>query len=741
MSPATTAPSKPAPRTDSAPRRSRGLLAVIIATIVAFASSLAAGFVWDDLPLVRDNPRLLQSGALMHGFRSHVWDVGSQRASDSARFYRPLVSVFFVTLRRTAGLAAWPYHLAVLGLHLVAIVLCARLLRRVVGPHALAVTAGTTLFALHATRSDSVTWISGVPDVLAAIPALVALTLASSPRAPDARSTERPATNALLIAACTALGLLAKEAILSLPLAIALIAFVSREERSRGRAAALYGCSSGVVVMLYLVARVVWLPLGTGAQSPPFTSHVLLSLESLGRYVGALVWPLPLTFLPTTLTITDGAIRVAWPWSALGLLTVVALLALVARAVRTRRLTLEAAGIFITVALLAPVLNIVWIGYPYLVANRFLYVPIVGIAVAVAALVARMVPDAGSNGIDRTALEVRARRVGLIVVGFALIHGASIAVRALDFRSEYAFWASEVEMHPDVPLALGGLAAAEEQAGRPGRAFLLRRRAYELKSRRYGFADASAQAEMLFELVRTGAGTYPDDAVGPLEDVVRLSRDVLANRAGTSSAQVHGVAVTVQTGQLDRYLRTDAASVLDTLALTLSRLGRHDEAMREAHRAMARCGDRCANDSRTLAVVSARAGRWRESLDALAIAERTGIASEYAPLRATLERGARLAPDDAQGRARAQLDLGAPGLALAALAGAPPTPERARLVGEALLVEGHAQSARRWLERAGAISETDARRLREIAILASADTEGLPDAPSQLAPPPWTSPE
>lgn len=85
-----------------------------------------------------------------------------------ARYYRPVFTLYLVAGRALFGLNAWAWHLASILCHLGAAAALWFLLRRLSG-RALVATIGALLFAVHPTRIESVAWISGVTDPLAAV--------------------------------------------------------------------------------------------------------------------------------------------------------------------------------------------------------------------------------------------------------------------------------------------------------------------------------------------------------------------------------------------------------------------------------------------------------------------------------------------------------------------------------------------------------------------------------------------
>ena len=124
---------------------------------------------------VPDCPIALVHGwrGLLSAFAGHFWqtqDLGTQGIG--LTYYRPLVTVSFVLNWLLFGGAAWGFHLVNLLLHASAALLATRVALRWLGRPWLAVLVGV-LFAVHPTRSESVTWIAGRTDLLGAREAAV----------------------------------------------------------------------------------------------------------------------------------------------------------------------------------------------------------------------------------------------------------------------------------------------------------------------------------------------------------------------------------------------------------------------------------------------------------------------------------------------------------------------------------------------------------------------------------------
>jgi Flp pilus assembly protein TadD len=149
-----------------------GLLLLLL-TAMAYAPSLGFGFVWDDLPLIVENPLVQDPQGPRKMFFRNFWDVGGR--NDAFRhFYRPMVSLSYWVDARFCGLEPYCFHLSNLLLHLAATGLVFGLAWSLLKSGA-AAFAAAAFFALHPTHVENVTWVSGRTDLMAAVPGLAAL--------------------------------------------------------------------------------------------------------------------------------------------------------------------------------------------------------------------------------------------------------------------------------------------------------------------------------------------------------------------------------------------------------------------------------------------------------------------------------------------------------------------------------------------------------------------------------------
>jgi len=138
-----------------------GLLAV---TLLTFSSTFKFGWVYDDPPQIPQNPDL-QWNRLGFLFTHPLW---TSVAGTQGRFYRPLLTLWFLVNKSVFGLDPHGFHIASVLAHLAATTLAYFIAKDILKNGGAALFAAA-IFALHPLQAEPVSWISAVNDPLAAI--------------------------------------------------------------------------------------------------------------------------------------------------------------------------------------------------------------------------------------------------------------------------------------------------------------------------------------------------------------------------------------------------------------------------------------------------------------------------------------------------------------------------------------------------------------------------------------------
>lgn len=355
--------------------------ALVLATLVTFAGGLANGFVpFDDDQLVYASPDV-RLGLSWEGVR---WALTGVVLGN----WCPATHLSMLASFTLFGLAPWAWHATDLALHTGAsLLLLLALARATRDPWRSALVAA--LFALHPLRVESVAWASERRDVLCAF----FWTAAIWAYVREAEQPSRWRRAGVIVAG--ALALLSKSMAVTLPATLLLLdvwplcrvplgggfgaAWAALRPRLRAQLP-LLALAAGVAAVTFAaqsdagaVQAVDRLPLGIRLQN---------AVVSLTAYVVRFLWPQDLSFF------YPFDARTLTPSRVGGALLAVALAAVVAWRAR-RRAPAVTVGLLWYAGTLLPVVGLVQVGSQSS-ADRYTYVPSIGLAVALAWLL----PDA-----------------------------------------------------------------------------------------------------------------------------------------------------------------------------------------------------------------------------------------------------------------------------------------------------------------------------------------------------------
>jgi Flp pilus assembly protein TadD len=351
----------------------RGLCAALLFlfTFTVFRTTLTNGFVFDDSPLIVENPFILNPHFWKHIFTGDAW---AFQGGHSSFFYRPLQFAIYWLIYRLAGSDPTPFHLVNLTLYAATGWLVYRLGRKLLRSD-IAALIGAFLWLVHPLHVEAVAWISALPDLGAGFFYLLAFLLFCNAETASQGKLGKHALAALVFLPA----LFFKEMALSFPLMVVAYWFFFFESGKSGRwtGKVAYWSPYLAVAFAYLLIRHAIL----GRMAA--TSHLWkISSRLLGAGVALLGQHAKLFFLPIHIDVFRGfdltsALHSPWAWLTLAGLMGAAILR--RRDPRTGFLL-----IWWGVALL-PVLDIRQLSFPQ-VADRFSYLPSVGLCLAISYL-------------------------------------------------------------------------------------------------------------------------------------------------------------------------------------------------------------------------------------------------------------------------------------------------------------------------------------------------------------------
>ena len=482
----------------------------------------------DDPGYVSQNPNVA-TGLTAGGI---AWAFSTGHAAN----WHPLTWLSHMLDVELFGMTAGWHHLVNLGLHIVATLLLFGLLVRLTGAIGRSGFVAA-LFALHPLHVESVAWIAERKDVLSTVLWLLTTWVYVAYVAPLRPVTNRRLWYTLLLV-LFALGLMAKPMLVTLPFTLLLLDFWPLGRIGAGTPLRSWTPLVAEKLPLFVLAAIssaitFVVQRQGGAVSTldlvPWSTRVANAVLSYVIYLRKAIWPVDLAvFYPYPNRIPVTAV----------VLAAIALGAITYAAVRWRqRMPYALTGWLWYVGTLVPVIGLVQVGTQAM-ADRYTYVPLVGIFIAVAWGLA-------------DALRGRARLVSVIVaVAIVLTAAAGTRAQVRHWRTSESVWRRAVEVTSGNYRAHNSLGAVLGNQGRTA------------------------------------------DAIGQFEEALRLRPDAseahhIHHNLGRALADSGRLADSIPHYREALRIRPDFPEAHNNLGLALANLGRIDEAREHYERAVA----------------------------------------------------------------------------------------------------------------------------------------------------------
>ena len=403
-------------KTEALQRFQRHLPAVLvaIAAILAYLPALQNGFVLDDKPLVLGNPYIKSWKFLPEMLTEDLWNVWER-----GNYWRPAFYLSLALDYSLWGLTALGFHLTNVLIHVFNTALLFLFLRKFTDVKS--AVLGSLLFGLHPIQAHTVSVISTRGDLLAVFFSLLALHAFFGKNVP-------------LLALSLALALLSKETAMVLPAVFLAACFIVRR-KADWRLISL----SFIIPAIYGAVR---LSLGFSFSLPPsvfsypadMPSRMLLVFKVVALYFASL---LNLFHLPRPVWTTTFPASFSDP-SVIGGLAIVVLLA-VAVGFSIKKYPIAALGLMWFVICFLPISNLKELNQ--LMAEHWLYLPMVGLSVAFAAGLG-----------DLQSSEVRVVKVGIATaVSVYLVFAALVTREKIKvYQDDRSFMMAAVRANPQV---------------------------------------------------------------------------------------------------------------------------------------------------------------------------------------------------------------------------------------------------------------------------------------------------
>jgi tetratricopeptide (TPR) repeat protein len=425
--------------------RAIGVGLLLAVNLAVYGPTLAHSFVWDDHEQVVLNPHLREWASFPRFWTTDILSL-SRAGQARSNYYRPLFYTQYLLYYQAFGLHAAAWHGLAIAHHFLACLAVWAFLRRLGLSREVAVSTAL-LFAVHPAHGESVSWIAAAfNDPPAAAVSLLSLAAFAEWMRGGRLRFAGAAAAGFAVALCL------KESALSGLLLAPLVAwYVGRElkltaRQKRTRAFAGYVPWVAVAAVYFLVrARAVLDPFGLSPGTPPLLG-VLPTFPVLAVfYLRLLLWPWGLSPSYPLRYVTD------WRAPAVILSPVLLVAVVLAVAGATRRRPLLRFAALWTAAALLPAFNVFSFREYYLVHQRYLYLAVLGLCLAVAWILAAAMP---------ASLPRRA-----VLAGVAILWSASTVYHDRFWATDTALWRRIAEVDPGNPAAFDWLGNRAREAG------------------------------------------------------------------------------------------------------------------------------------------------------------------------------------------------------------------------------------------------------------------------------------
>lgn len=401
--------------------------------IAVYLPAFNADFTLDDVPIIEDNAYIKSLNKIPAIWTSHYW-AGKVDANDTG-LYRPLTLTTYNLQYAMSGDNATPFHLLNILLHALVCLVLFKMTSLLFGDYRLSVIAGL-LFAVHPIHTEAVAGIVGRAEILAALFILTAMICYHHWR----MAGQIKWMIALLFSTFAAIT--SKEHGFLIPAILVLqetYYFFTEKKYSliNNRKWVAIGCSALLAISLWVFRSTITGPsvpheqwLGVAASS-----RMATSIRIMADYLYLHVWPWRLSADYWTFEepiVGFGNVRV--------ILSAVVMAGVLWLAYYSRRkMPVVSWGILFFFLTLLPVSNFLFAA-GFLKAERILYIPSIGLIVALATLTLKLI-DSGKGRIP-----------GLVLLGCALLfYTGRTWVRTGDWKNNYTLALATLRTSPESP--------------------------------------------------------------------------------------------------------------------------------------------------------------------------------------------------------------------------------------------------------------------------------------------------
>lgn len=443
-------------------------LMIAAVTALVYSNGLSGNFVYDDSKQILQSPLVREADYFWQAMTQDVWSFkagGEEVASD---YWRPVFMLWLILNHRLWGVEnAVGWHGMNLLLHLLVIGLAYGVGRQMGASRAVA-AAISALFALHPTHVESVTWISGSPDLLVALFVLSSWYCVWRGQEKGRWGWFAAATMLFF------LSLLAKEIALLYPVLVFITLLGQKEGSGRQKIiAAGKGTIPFVLVALfyfYLRLQVLGQFAAAKAWTVSTASLLLTQPSLLFFYLRQSLLPLWLGPSYPVRAVTPETLTLANFWLPLVALLILAILLgyllFSLRHLEPTKIRLMGLGIALFSLFLLPVLAFRYFIPEHIVHDRYLYLPLLGFLLAFVPTLCLL----WTMGEQRVTLRQEGW-VLLLCVALCLPLAAQTRQYNTAWKTDLALWTQGVKSDPTSQFNLTQYAYFLRQAGEDEAAF------------------------------------------------------------------------------------------------------------------------------------------------------------------------------------------------------------------------------------------------------------------------------
>ena len=429
----------------------------VLLSLVIYFNSLNNGFVYDDYATIVENKHIAEPlRSLPSLFNRSYFNIASGEAS-----YRPVATLSYYLIYAVGQLDPFWYHLFSILLHGFNVVLVFLLALKIVKNRYSAMIAAL-LFASHPALTEAVDAISYNEDLLAASFFLLAFICYAGIKASAGKSR---VTLYVLSLFCFLLALLSKEMAITLPAVLILYDLAIRDGGSRS----LSFKSIGRLIKSQLYFYIGYLAVGLfylylrfvafynpGEAIKPFYGSLIERIVYLPAHIFSFI---KLAVFPAE---PNADYVFAYPEGFFDINNLIGLLIVAGLIASSLTIYKKSNPIFFGLwwflITLSPVYNLIPLFNP--LADRYLYIPVLGFCLAAAVVL----NDAVKSRLNRPGSS-RIVTVILVVCIVGLFSTVTVA-RNRDWKDGLTLWSKTVKSSPGSSVARGSLGHAYQQLGR-----------------------------------------------------------------------------------------------------------------------------------------------------------------------------------------------------------------------------------------------------------------------------------